>query len=277
MSALYSILAIGLTVIFGILRIFNIAHGSFMVTAGYVTFWLFALYGIDPLASLPFCFALFVLIGWITQKTLIGPAIVHEKYTLQSSLLVTYGLALIIENASIIAWSGNYRTIITDYSFTSLTTMGLSLNVPRLLTLVVALTVMITFYLFISRTGLGKAIRACTQDRDAALLVGIDFDRIASITFGLCTGVAAVAGALLVLTDLVHPSMALQYTLKAFTIIVLGGLGSIPGALLGSLVLGLSEALGGFLFVPAYKEVISFVILIVALVIRPEGFLGKKR
>jgi branched-chain amino acid transport system permease protein len=283
-GGVFGLVAMGLTLIFGVLDIINFAHGALLTIGMYITFVLFDRFGIDPYLAVLITVPLLFLLGGIIQRTIIYPA---RNAPAHNQLLLTLGLALFIENLMLVVFTATPRSIRLSYG-RGLTEIGpLAIDFPiRIAGTTITLTKLAAFifavfltavlYLLLQRTTLGKAIRATAQNKEGARLVGISTDRISLITFGL--GVACVgAAAALVLPFLsVDPLVGNAFNITAFVIVVLGGMGSIPGALLGGLIIGLTQELG-VVFAPSSTKLLGvFFVFILVLLLRPQGLLGKK-
>jgi branched-chain amino acid transport system permease protein len=270
-GGLYALIGLGLSIIFGVMGIVNLAHGQLMMIASYITYWLFILWGVDPFISIPASMAVLFVLGWLIQKFTLNPIIEDPMM----SLLLTYGIALLLENTALSLWTADYRLIATAYSTKAIEVSGLVVNFQRLAIIAITFIVMIVFYLLLTRTWFGKAMRACAQDRETAMLMGINFNQVACFTFALCASIVAVAGSLYVTTHYITPISGGLFTLKAFCIVVLGGMGSVIGATAGGFLLGITEALTSMYISTTYKDMIGFIFLIVMLIIKPSGLFGK--
>lgn len=283
-GGVFGLVAMGLTLIFGVLDIINFAHGALLTIGMYITFVLYDRFGIDPYVAVFITVPLLFLIGAVIQKTIIYPA---RNAPAHNQLLLTLGLALFIENLMLVIFTATPRSIRLDYG-RGLTEIGpfaiefpiriagTTITLTKLAAFVFALILAALLYLLLQRTTLGKAIRATAQNKEGARLVGISADRISLVTFGL--GVACVgAAAALVLPFLaVDPQVGNAFNITAFVIVVLGGMGSIPGALLGGLIIGLTQELG-VVFAPSSTKLLGvFFVFILVLLLRPQGLLGKR-
>jgi len=273
-GALYSIMAMGLALILGVMRIVNIAHGDLMVFGSLISFWLFNIYGIDPMIGLlivvPFVFA----VGYLIQNFVIGPGIERTEAQTTASLIITYGLALIISQSEFIAWTGNFRAIVVPYTVTNIQIGSLSINMMRLLALGIIVLAAFFTAVLLAKTTFGKAIRACAQDRDAAQTLGIDFKKMANMTFGFSAALAALGGVLYITTHIVNPAQGISFTVKAFVALVVGGMGSVVGPFAAGLTIGVAETLGVYFLGGLWKETIAYLTLIIILLLRPRGILG---
>jgi branched-chain amino acid transport system permease protein len=273
-GVIYSLFAIGLTLIFGIMKILNLSHGDIGILGAYISYWLCVLYGFDPIISLALVFPLICIFGFCLQKYLITPAIKDPRLQTTASVMITYGIALLISNLEIVTFGSDYRSLTLPYSFLGFTIGSVQLNFTRLIVLLFTAGIAGILSILL-KMRIGKAMRACAQDRDAAMLLGVNFNKIATITFALTSGIAAIAGTLYILTHTLYPAVGLDLTIKGLTVMVFGGLGSVPGAFLGGLILGISESVVSFFIGDIYRELVSFFVLIIVLLIKPTGILGR--
>jgi len=269
LGAVYALLAIGLNLIFGVMRIINIAHGDLLMLGAYATFWLFTLWGVNPLLALVLVAPGMFLLGMALQRVLVDRVVGQP---LLSSLLLTFGLSSLLVGLALNLWTANYRSVPAFSG--SLVVGGVALSVPRLIAFSVALAITAAVYLFLTHAKLGKAVRATAQNAEVALVCGIDVASIRRLVFGLGTALAAAAGALLAVIYTIYPEMGRAFLMKAFAIIVLGGLGSFQGAFLGALALGVAEAFAGYLWNTQIAEAVAYVVFIGVLLVRPGGLFG---
>jgi len=271
-GSLYGLAAVGLSLVFGVLKMLNVAHGELLMLGGYVGFWLFALWGTDPfLALVPSAIALF-LVGILLYQVLFSRLIYSRDETkLKNSILIGFGLALIVQTLAIIAWTADERTINTSYAGVVLPLYGVVVPLSRLGALGVAFLILGGLHLFLHWTRPGTAIRATAEDIEAASLVGIPVHSLFLASFGLGSALAGVAGTLVSVTDAVSPAVGLSWTLKALIVVVLGGLGNIFGTFVAGLFLGVAESVSGFLLGNAYREVMGLVLFLLVLSLRPQG------
>jgi len=269
----YGLMALGLSVIFGVVRVVNFAHGEMMSIAMYLAVVLFAGLHLDPLIMLlPISAVLFVF-GYILQARLINPFITRPEY---SQFLLLLALAIIIANALLIIFGPDARTIQTSYAYDSFQLGSLIIDATKLYAGTAAIVFAAALFVFFRFTLIGKAIRACADNYTGALVVGLDVKHLYALTFALGAACVGAAGAIMTLIVDVTPTIGPTYTLLAFVIVITGGLGSMPGALIGGVVIGLTEALAGLLFTPSAKSMFAFGILVLVLLFRPQGILGKR-
>jgi branched-chain amino acid transport system permease protein len=269
----YGLMALGLSVIFGVVRVVNFAHGEMMTIAMYAATVLFAVLKLDPfLAMLPVAAAFFVF-GYALQAGLINPFVTRPEH---SQFMLLVAVAIILVNALLMIFGPDARNVQVDYQLESFELGKILVDKARLYAAGVAVLTALALYSFFRFSLTGKAIRACADNHFAAKVVGLDVKRLYALTFGLGSVCVAVAGCALTLLIDVTPSLGPYYTLLAFVIVIVGGLGSMIGALVGGVLIGVSEALAGLLIAPSAKSMLSFGLLILVLLIRPQGLFGRK-
>jgi branched-chain amino acid transport system permease protein len=272
-GAIYALVALGLALIYGVLHIINFAHGSILMLALYAGFFLFALGGIDPYLGILILAPAFFAGGYLLQRYVIAP-ISFGKDT--NVLLVTLGLAIIFDNLALYLWTSNTRTIDVPYAQVFVDVGVTAIALPKLVALGAAVLIGVLFWLLMTRTDAGKAIRAVSKERQGARIVGISVEHIFALSFGLGSAVVAIAACLLLPTFYVTPQVGNAFVLIAFTTVVLGGMGSFIGALLGGLFLGVVEAYSGLLLGESLGQIGIFVIFILVLLFRPTGLFGQR-
>ena len=269
----YGLMALGLSVIFGVVRVVNFAHGELMTAAMYAATLLFSALGLDPfLCIVPVAVAFFVF-GYALQRILINPFVTRPEH---SQFMLLVAVAVILSNALLMAFGPSARGVQVDYQLESFEIGAILVDKARLYAALAAVATATGLFAFFRTTLTGKAIRACADNHLGALVVGLDVKKLYALTFGLGAVCVAVAGCAMVLLVDVTPPLGPAYTLLAFVIVIVGGLGSMPGALLGGVLIGVSEALAGLLVAPSAKSMFSFGLLILVLLLRPQGLLGKK-
>ena len=269
----YGLMALGLSVIFGVVRVVNFAHGEMMTVAMYLAIVAFNAFGLDPLVMVvPLAGVLFAL-GYALQAGIINPFINRPEH---SQFILLVAVALIIVNLLLIVFGPDARSVQTSYSFDSFALGPLIVDATKVYAAGVSVLIAAALFAFFRFAPLGKAIRACADNYTGALVVGLDIKRLYALTFGIGAACVGAAGAMLVLLIDVTPALGPAYTLLAFIIVITGGLGSMPGALLGGVLIGLTEALAGLLFTPSAKSMFSFGLLVLVLLFRPQGLLGKR-
>lgn len=270
-GGLYALMAMGMSLVWGVMDIINIAHGSFIMLGAYITYWLFIGLGLDPLASLPISMALIFLLGWLIQKYLINLVVQADIFI---TLLLTFGIELLINNLALLFWSADVRKVQVGYGAANFTIFGATIPAVRLVAFILALAISAVLFCFMKYSHMGRAIRATSQELDAAKLSGVKVGNIYAATFAIGTSLAAAAGVLWAILFPISPTMGGILTLKSFVVSVIGGLGTMLGPLIGGLVLGVAEALGTNWFGSSYENLIGFVIFLVVIIFMPRGILG---
>lgn len=274
----YALVALGLNLIYGTMRLLNIAHGELVMLGAYVTFWLFTLLSISPLISFAIALGLGAGLGWLAYRGIFRSAILSSSVVEQleaNSLLLFFGISVILQNVVSLLFKADlrgYRYLDSVVEFG-----GIAITGNRLLVFGVAMAVCVGLVLFLRYSIFGLAIRALIQNRDATALVGIDVDRVQAISFALGFGLAALAGALISTMQQISPFMGFPFTIAAFVVIILGGLGNTTGSLVGGLILGLLETYGVALTAPTYQSILIYGVFIAVLLWRPQGIFGGKR
>ena len=272
-GAVYALIALGLTLIYGVLHIINFAHGALLSAAMFAAFFAHKLFGLDPYVAALGLTPLFFLLGYGLQRFVIGPAAHGED---RNILLVTLGLAVVIENALLYAFRADTRTINLPYAFNVVEVGTAFLAVPRVIAFMVVVGVALALWLIMRWTDTGKAIRAVAKEKLGAELSGIDVEHIYALTFGLGTACVAIAACLLIPTYYVNPHAGNAFVLIAFTIVVLGGMGSVTGALIGGLFVGVVESLSGLYLGESLGQIGIFAMFILVLLFRPSGLFGER-
>jgi len=273
-GGVYALVGIGLTIIYGVMRVINFAHGELLMVGMYLTWIIFTWLGVDPFVSVALVIPLTFLFGAFLQKSLINRVL---NALPQNQILLTIGLGLIISNVVMLIFTSDYKIITTSYSSSTLNFAGLRLSTPLAISLAITSAITTILYLFLLKTDTGQAIRATAQDRDAAQLMGINVKRMSVLAFGIGTALAGTAGALVSPTYYIFPQVGGAFTLKAFVIVVLGGMGSVVGATLGGIVIGVTESLAAVYISSGMKEVFVYVLFLLVLLFKPSGLLGRSR
>jgi len=271
-GALYAMVALGLALIFGVMRVINIAHGPLLMLGAYTTWFLWAQFGLNPYLSLPISMALLFLLGVVLQRTLVFRVIDAPEL---SSLLLTFGVSIALVNLAQLAFTSDLRAV--EFITGSWLVGPVALSKPRTIAFGFAAGITALAFVFLQKTRLGKAIRATSQSREVAMVCGIDVRRIHLLSFGLASALAAAGGTLIAVMVAIQPEMGQIWTFKSFLVIVLGGAGNYPGALLGGLLLGLVEQLASLLLTTQLSEAVAYVLLVLALLVRPTGLLGGRQ
>jgi len=274
LGSMYALFASGLTLIWGTMKMLNFAHGEFYMLGGYALYFALTLLDVPPLVAVLFAIGVTFLVGLIIERLVIHPLLDKPGWEV-SPLVATVGISIFLQNFALKAWGERYKNV--PYFIDGiLDIFGFRIAYQRLLILAVAAMAIGALWWFLKKTRFGMALRATAQDREAGMLIGINTHGIYMMTFGISSALAALAATMLAPIFLINPWMGLSSLLKAFIVAVLGGLGSVEGAILAGIVLGLAESFAVIIFSSEWKDVFSFVILILVLAIRPAGFFGKK-
>lgn len=273
-GGLYALVGMGLAIIFGTMRIVNFAHGEFMMVGMYLTFTLFQTFHIDPYLSLPFSFIFNYFLGLYTYKWLVVKTM---HYTDMNQILMTAGIGLVLTNVAQMIYSSDQLQLNLPYANESVDWVGIQLNVPYMISFVIALIITLIIFWFIMRTETGRAMRAISQNRSSAHLMGINVEKVSGMVFGIGIALAGVAGTLLLPVYRVSPTIGGSFTLIAFIVVVLGGMGSIVGAAVGGLVIGVVQQLSAFYLGGSYGDLIMYIVFLMVLLLKPSGLLGRSR
>lgn len=276
-GALYGLVAIGLALLFGVARYLNITHGSFMMMGGYVSFWLFTLWHVDPFASVPLVMLVMFLIGLILYKTLFSPlSKLPEGLKINNSMLITFGLLWVLDNAGILLWTSDMRRVTPSYFGAMFEIFDVRLPFIGLGVIGLALLVVFALHLLLTKTYFGKSVRATTQDWEAAKLMGINIDRTYLVTCGIGVALAGVAGTAIALMYSITPGGGLEWLLIALIVLVLAGLGNIKGILIAGVMLGLVEAVSVYVVGAPYRAAVGLAIIVLVLMFRPQGLFTRR-
>jgi branched-chain amino acid transport system permease protein len=271
-GSLYAMVALGLGLIFGVMRVINIAHGPLLMLGAYTTYFLTTRAGLNPFLTVPVAMAALFVVGVLLQRGLVFRVVDAPEL---SSLLLTFGISIALVNLAQLAFTSDLRAV--EYITGAWVIGGLAISKPRLIAFLFAGAVTALSFLLLQRTRFGKAIRATSQSREVAMVCGVDVARIHMLTFGFASALAAAGGALLAMIVAIQPEMGGVWTFKSFLVIVLGGAGNYPGALLGGLLLGLVEQVAALFLTTQLSEVVAYVLLVVVLLVRPSGLLGGRQ
>jgi len=288
LGGLYALIGIGMTLIMGVMKIINLAHGELMMVGMYIAFWMFTLFGIDPYLSVFIAIPLLFVLGIFIQKFLINPVLKVDSILPENQVILTVGIGMVLANLATILFTSNYRSTPVSYGTSAWylsdlwhdAPIDLSLSVPWTVSFVLAVVITTALWFFLAKTDAGKSIRATAQDLDAALLMGVNVKRMRVVTFGLGAALVGAAGCLFIPIYYLFPSLGGQFTLIAFVITILGGLGSTIGAIFGGLILGIFESMTATYVGMGWAPVGRFVIFVAALIFLPGGMaslLKKKR
>lgn len=270
-GCVYSLIAIGLTLIWGVMNIVNFAHGDFLMLAMFVSFWLFTLVGLDPLLSVPACALLLFVLGLLIYRFAVSKVM---RGPMLAQLVVTFGVSIFLANTAVLLWTPDYRLIDRTLLSGTFSLGTVQVSVAKLVSSVGSVLVTVGLLLFLRRTRTGKAILATEMNRDSALLMGVNTDRVNALSFAIGSGLVGIAGAFLSMYYYIYPQVGGLFGTISFAIVALGGFGSITGAFIAGILVGLVQTLGGYFFDPAYKYAIVFLLYLLTVWIRPQGLLG---
>lgn len=273
MGLVYGLMALGLSVIFGVIRVVNFAHGEIMILAVYLAITLNTMFGFDPILASPIVAVILFGIGYMLQRCLVNRLLTRPEHV---QFIVLAAVALILVNAQLMVFGPDAQSILLDYSLDSLEVAGALVDKVKVYSGFVAIITSLGLFAFFKRTYIGKAIRAAADNHLGALVIGLNYKKLYALTFGIGAACVGIAGCLMSLMIDVTPQLAPQLTLLGFVIVIIGGLGSLAGALYAGIFIGLVEEFAGFFFQPSMKSLFSFGILIMVLLFRPQGLLGKR-
>jgi branched-chain amino acid transport system permease protein len=273
-GGVYALTGVGLTLIFGVMRVINFAQGDLVMVGMYATFWVFVLLGLDPFLSVVVTMPLLFLLGAILQRSLINRVLDALP---QNQILLTIGIGLVLSNVAMLAFTSDYRILSTSYSSSSVALGAMRLSTPLIYCFLITAVITAALYWFLVKTDVGHAIRATAQDRDAAQLMGVNVRTMGVVAFGLGAALAGAAGALVAPIYYIYPQVGGAFTLKAFVVVVLGGMGSIIGATLGGVLIGVAESVSATYIGSGWKDLCVYVIFLLVLLLKPSGLLGKSR
>ena len=273
-GGVYALTGIGLTLIFGVMRVINFAQGELVMVGMYLAWLFFTWIHLDPFVSVLLCMPLLFALGAVLQRLLIDRVLDALP---QNQILLTIGVGLVLSNAAMLIFTSDYRILTTRYSSSSFHLAGISVSTPLAISFLITAALTAGLYWFLLRTETGTAVRATAQDRDAAQLMGIDVGRTSVLAFGIGAALAGAAGALIAPTYYIYPQVGSAFTLKAFVVVVLGGMGSVLGATLGGLLIGTAESLAGAYVSSGLKDLFVYVLFLLVLLLKPSGLLGKSR
>jgi branched-chain amino acid transport system permease protein len=272
LGGLFAVTALGLSLVFGVMRLVNLAHGELVVLGAYLALELSRHAGLDPLLTIPVVAAALFVIAAPVQRVLLEPLMRRGP---EPGLLTTFALSVIAQNLFILIWSGDTQTLQASYATSSVTVAGIQLPATYLISFCCALVLATAVHLLLHRTGLGRQIRASSEDAEAAAVLGVNVARVHTLVFGLAAACAAIGGVLVGITFDFTPTTGITYLISGFTVVVLGGLGSVKGTLLGAIGLGVIENAGAAFFGDSYRDFIGFAAFLVVLSLRPQGLFGR--
>jgi branched-chain amino acid transport system permease protein len=273
LGGIYALIAVGLTLIFGIMRVVNFAHGEFLMLGMYLAFWAFTAYSVDPWVMLFVSIPIFFVVGLVTYA-LVMRGVIHASHNVQ--IFTTVGLSTALQNVALVLWTGDFRIVRPWHSSVVIRFADTAFNLSQVVAFLIAVALTVALFAFMKWTHTGRVMRATAQDGDAATLMGIDTDRVYRLTFAIGIAAVGAAGVLVAPLYAVYPTAGLQFVLLAYVVVVLGGLGDMVGAMLGSLIVAAVEVIGSYLFGVAWKEVLYFVLFIAVLAFRPAGLFGQR-
>lgn len=277
MGGIYGLIAFGLSLVFGVMRVSNFAHGDLLMIAMYLSAVLWNVFGIQPYFSVILIGAILFLIGYLLQKFTITPILKKDRSREPIRvLLFTAGLSIFLQNFALMFMGGSPKSVTTEFSTMTAQMGSLIISLPRLLAFVLSLLITLGLWVFIQRTDTGRAMRAVSQDRQVALLMGINEYKMYALAFGIGACLLGLAGSIISPFMYVFPTIGSAYTLRSFVIVALGGIGSIPGALIGGVLIGVIESISAQFMPASYSEVVVFIIFILVLTIKPSGIFGKE-
>jgi len=271
-GGIFAVVALGFSLVWGIMNIINLAHGAFVMLGAYTAFVLFSAWNVDPFVSVPIAFVVLFVLGYALQRFILNFVV---RAPILTTFLLTFGLSLLIVNIVLLVFHGDIKGITTAYSGANFALGPVTVAWTKLFTLVAALLITALMQLFLTRTKTGRAIRATSMDIGAAQLSGVRVAHLYAIVFGLGAGLAGAAGALISLSYSLQPSMGDPFVISAFVVCVLGGLGSVSGALVGGLVYGVLEAFGSQYVGTGVQDAVALVVLLIVLIVRPTGIMGR--
>lgn len=278
-GGVYAMVALGLSLVFGVMRIINWSHGETLMAAMYISFLLYSNLGINPYLTILVNIIIFAIYGYFLQRMVLNGLLKREADREPLSILLfTAGLGMVLSNGALMIFGAQSKAIAATFNLGSFKTPALNLVIskPKLIAFIISIAVTLALFVFIKRAEYGRALRACSQNRHVAVLMGIDQKKLYGIAMAIGCALVGIAGALLISFFPVTPDVGSTYSMKSFIIVVLGGKGSILGALVGGLIVGVIETLGAQLTSASYSQVILFVLFIVILLVRPSGLLGQE-
>ena len=273
LGGIYALIAVGLTLIFGVMRVVNFAHGEFLMIGMYLAFWAFSLLYFDPYLTLVVSLPIWFLVGWVSYRGVMGP-IIHASHNVQ--VFTTVGLSIALQNLALVLWTADARFVRTDYYAVVVRILGAAFNVAQIVAFAIAVALTAALFAFMRWSYTGKIMRATAQDRQASALMGIDTDKVYAMTWSVGIACVGAAGVLLAPIYPVYPTAGLQFVLIAYVAVVLGGLGDMAGALIAALVVAAVEVIGSYVIGTAWKEVLYLLLFIAILIVRPAGLFGQR-
>ncbi len=272
LGGIYASYSAGFSLIFGVMGVINIFHGEMVMLGAFLTYWIFTFFHIDPFLTIPLSFFSLFLFGYLIQRFVINRVVEAPPMI---SYILTFGIHLIIAYTALWIWTADFRTVTTRYSGFNINMGGIIIPYARLATFIIALMVMAGLYLLLYQSEMGRAIQAAAQDKEIARLMGVNIRKIYAITFGVGAAITGMAGSLISTYFIIFPQMGLPYTIIAFCVVVLGGMGYVPGALWGGLILGVVQSLTATYLNAGLSGAFTFILLFIMLIVRPAGIVGR--
>ncbi len=273
LGGIYALVAVGLTLIFGVMRVVNFAHGEYLMLGMYLAYWAFTALAVDPYLVLVVSLPVFFGIGLLSY-VLVMKGVINASHNVQ--IFTTFGLSILLQNVALVAWSGDFRYVRPWELYVVMQGAGTTFNLSQVVAFLVSVALTVALFAFMKWTHTGRVMRATAQDRDAATLMGIDTDRVYRLTFAIGIAAVGAAGVLVAPLYAVYPTAGLQFVLLAYVVVVLGGLGDMVGAMVGSLIVAGVEVAGSYFLGAAWKEIFYFILFILVLIFRPAGLFGQR-
>ncbi len=276
-GSLYGLAAVGLSLVFGVTKFLNVAHGELIMLGGYACFWAFELINLDPFLSLPLTILCLLVFGVLIYKVLFVRFVkMNEEMKIRNTMLIGFGLSLILQNLALRFWTADDRAVTPLYSGTTFSILDVRFPLIRVISLVIALIAVIALQQFLHRSIIGKAIQATVEDWEAASLMGIDVKKMYLIAFTIGAVLAGIAGSLMSVCYSISPYIGLDWTLKSLIVMVLGGIGNFVGTFIGGIILGATESLSTLVIPGAYREIVGLLLFLLVLIFKPQGLFGQK-
>jgi branched-chain amino acid transport system permease protein len=273
LGGLYAAVSLGLTLVFGVMKLVNLAHGELLIGGGYLALFCSEQLGLDPLVALVLVVPALMLIAYPVQRVLLNPLVAHGQ---EPPLVATFGLSIIAQTLFLLAWTSDDRSLDAPYGLTGVDVLGTNVRTVLVIGLAVGVILVLATHFSLTRLRFGVALRAASEDPEAATSLGIDVKHVYALTFAIGAALAGFGGVLIGVAFSLTPTAGLTWLLRAFTVIVLGGMGSVLGTLAGGMLIALAEEYGSLAFGPQYRDLIVFSLLVIVLVIRPQGLMGKR-
>lgn len=274
LGGVYALIAAGFNVIYGVMDVINCAQADLMMVAMYISFWIFEFYGVHPLLTILISAPLLFVIGIFIQRTIIDRLLGAPLFI---QAVATIGLGYVIQNLALLFWKEDYRMIWTDYTTATIKVGSISISLPRLISFIGSLIMIALLYFVLTKTDFGRTIRATSENRDAAALMGINVKKVYAIVFGIGVAYAGIAGGFTSTFYYTYPTLGAIFLLRMFVVVVLGGCGNVMASVAGGLLVGLSEGVGAFIFGPSWKEAVYMAVFLIVLAIKPTGIFGEKK